>query len=121
MNENAKKDAIKRYDDIANPSYSVYTAKADAEQIRQYVADGIITWDELGFTDDDVEARIDAAKVKDAGQQYEGMTDTAYSVGTVENKAEEIRQYVADGIVTWDELGFSDDDVEARLNAARER
>ncbi len=82
--------------------------------IREMVDDGTTTWDELGFTDTDVAARFKTARVALAKRHYRLMLDKSEWTPAL---AGIIREMVDDGTTTWDELGFTDTDVAARLLA----
>lgn len=91
-----------------------------AGTIRDHVESGITTWEELGFTDSDVESRIRLAQVWEAKTCFNWMADDSRGIYVIEELyAPLIRHYVASGITTWDELGFTDHDVEERLQQAK--
>lgn len=61
-------------------------------------------------------------KVIKARAYFDKMSGHIYSVDTIEGLyAATIRRYVAEGVTTWEELGFTDSDVEERLQQAKMR
>jgi len=101
--------------------YSVLTVQRMATLIRARVADGTTSWDELGFTAEQVTERLCQAKIREARTDFAQMLRACYSALTVGNFATKIRDWVADGATSWDELGFTDEQVAERLRQAEAR
>ena len=59
--------------------------------------------------------------VQTAKADFKSMLETCYSVGTVEGFARKIRALVQSGETTWDELGFTNNQVAERLQKAKVR
>ena len=116
-------EARSYFDKMTDATYSVSTIEGlYAATIRRYVAEGVTTWEELGFNEADVANHVRQAKVREAQEQFSKMTDATCSVATIEELyAATIRQYVAEGVTTWEELGFNEADVAMQVNKAKGR
>jgi hypothetical protein len=91
-----------------------------AKTILGYISDGVTTWKELGFTEQDVANRVRNAKVRAAKRLFVQMNNRdVYMAESVH--AAIIRKYVAQGETTWKELGFTEQDVANRVRNAKVR
>jgi hypothetical protein len=109
-----RRDIIKHY--YAMAPYDTDQESPYGAVVRRMVADGELTWEELGFTEDDLEKIERKARVSAAKRQYDAMLHDAeiapfYTMS--------IRQKVAEGQLTWEELGFTEDDLKQRNEEAR--
>ena len=87
-------------------------ATSYARVIREFVKVGTANWDKLGFTDADVSSRWRSAMVLLAQKHYRSMQEDRQWAPSF---AAIIRDFVKNGTTSWEELGFTDADVTARL------
>lgn len=97
-----------------------WNADTLAKHIRELVASGKTTWKKLGFTDKDMTERVEQARIREAKVRFERLIDTWYTPQVIERFASDIRELVASGRTTWEELGFTDEDVTKRLAQYKE-
>ncbi len=93
--------------------YAHADARLVTDNIKTIVSAGIATWDQLGFTSDDLEKRAREILLKEIKGMYAALEpDRCLSLehGGQQN-VKKIRTLVEFGIVTWEELGFTDDDL----------
>ena len=95
--------------------HSLNTIVFFAKNIRDLVESGETNWNELGFTEKDLEGRIRDARVRNAKKEFANMLDACYSLDTIVFFAKNIRDLVESGETNWEELGFTDKDVTERL------
>jgi hypothetical protein len=86
-------------------------------KIKQAVADSIVTWEELTLADS---GELDQLHLKNQVSELkilvrELRTATFADKGTVLSVADDIRQGVTDGLVTWEDLGFSNPEQLSQL------
>lgn len=93
--------------------------RCDADNIRKVVENGDATWEELGFTDEDVTQRLNRACIKCAQYYFVAMDQPHVDHFSSLEYARWIRKIMSDGIITWDELGFTDADVEKHVEQKR--
>lgn len=80
-----------------------------AEEIRTGVNEfKVVTWEELGITDSDIDLMIKESKQNRAFRLFEKMKKTVYE-SSARNDAKEIKELILDGFVTWEELHATDD------------
>lgn len=91
-----------------------------ARDIRALVESDETTWDELGFTDNDVAERQRMVKVREMIYFFD-MLNNARTDITASALARDIRAMVESGETTWDELGFTDSEVVERIQQTRVR
>lgn len=104
--EISKEDVLTAFELLKN---GVNMEESLAEQIRIGVNKfEVITWEELGITDPDIDLMIKQSKQKRAFRLFEEMRKSVYESSTKDN-AEEIRKLIRDGFITWEELHATDD------------
>jgi len=113
--------AKQNFGGMLDECYSYMTVENFAVSIRSLVENKEATWEELGFTDNNVADRLHKAQVRDAQRKFEGILNERHSFMTVEDFAIGIRALVQNNEATWSELGFTDNDVADRLHKAKVR
>jgi hypothetical protein len=109
-----RKDMIKRY-------YALAPHDTDQESpygaiVRRMIKNGELTWEELGFTERDLAKIERAARAATARRQYDAMQ---YDAEGAPFYAMTIRRKIAEGKLTWEELGFTEEDLQQRSAEAR--
>ncbi len=93
-----------------------YGANNRARLIHERVDNGLMTWEDLGFTSDDVLNQERLAKVRLAELGFEKMVVYPYGA---EYYAGNILKIIESGDVTWEELDFTSEDVVGRGRLAK--
>lgn len=115
------RDTILCYEKMANIEYRADAVAVLAKKIRKVVSSGIVNWKKLGFTDVDVQSRLNAARVREAIRNYQVMDNGSYSPITVERWANDIQKLVKDGVTTWKDLKFTEGELSYKLNLVKVR
>lgn len=113
--------AIEKFGMMADHRHPIKIIEGFAESIRDLVGSGQSSWEELGFTDKEVEKRLHEAKVRDRREKFELMARPFYSAAFIQSFADDIRGLVESGESSWDELRCTDALVARRLRKAYTR
>jgi hypothetical protein len=65
MNQNLKMELIKMYSEMSDKHFDLHGVNLRAETIRNMVAGGFVTWEDLGFSNQDLERKIGEAMAWD--------------------------------------------------------
>ncbi|MEX0930443.1 MAG: hypothetical protein WDZ79_02055 [Candidatus Paceibacterota bacterium] len=108
------------FDLMHDPNFPLENVEGFARRIRAWVASDETNWTELGFTDDQLTESLREAKVREGKKGFCWMLlHPPFSVEKARGIVRRIRAWVANGETNWAELGFSDDQLENRLQMVR--
>ncbi len=117
QNEDARLNQAKAYfNQLSTETSSGYAEAVLQDFILKVVADEVATWNELGFTEAQVQQKVNDVRLNQAKAYFKRL-----STETVPNDLKVIFQksilkVVADEVATWNELGFTEDQLRQRMN-----
>ncbi|MFC1644804.1 hypothetical protein ACFL08_02160 [Patescibacteria group bacterium] len=98
-------DAINDLINLRSCKYDIILIKYVVEDIVEVVADGLISWEILGTNEIELDFFIEQARINGAQEDVVNLRNCEYGIALTKYVVEDIVEVVADGLISWEELG----------------
>lgn len=93
-----------KLESLRQESFDKHTAYHIVDEIKTAVSKGIITWNQLGVSQDELPELVKTSRIKGLKEDLGHLRAVRYSNLVAVYIAEEIRSAISDGIIGWDDL-----------------